>query len=210
MTPAPRGASPQPGRNECASTAKAISAAAEDVSLDGCPAMLSTVSLNAALPIIAPPTAVGLDRTLRTCVRGAAAMRPRARANAPIAISVSRVECSLPTPNTLATARWRASLRIRNRIIASPTRSLSGLTCLRLLGVADRRLGARSRRHYLADSAHGVRRRQDDSRLDATSRVCCPARSGTRRPAQTYCTAQKCRRRPSDDQGSPLRQKQLS
>ena len=44
----------------------------------------------------------------------------------------------VPTPNTLVTARWRASLRIRSRMVASPTRSLSGLTCLRLLGGVDR------------------------------------------------------------------------
>jgi hypothetical protein len=114
------------GRNKCAGTAKAVSAAAEDVSLDGCPATLSIVSLIAAVAIIASLTAVGLDQTLRTCVRGAGAMRWRARTNAPIANSVTRVECSLTSPSTLATARWRASLRIRNRFIASPARSLSG------------------------------------------------------------------------------------
>jgi hypothetical protein len=74
MTPEPGGASPKPRGGTSARTAKAVSLAAEDVSLDKCPATLSIVSLIAAVAIIASPTAVGLDQTLRTCVRGAGAM----------------------------------------------------------------------------------------------------------------------------------------
>jgi hypothetical protein len=81
------------GRNECTTTANAVNAAAEDMSLDGCPATLSSISFAAETPIIVSPTAVGLDRTLRTCVRGAAAVRRSAPPIAAIMNSVRRFEC---------------------------------------------------------------------------------------------------------------------
>ena len=82
------------GRKECASTATTISAAAKRVSLLGRPAMLSTVSLNAAVAISVLPAALGLDRALRICVRGAAKTRRTPRAIEPMTTSVSRVEPS--------------------------------------------------------------------------------------------------------------------
>ncbi len=62
--------------------------------------MLFTVSLAAAAPISVSPTAVGLDRALRTWVPGAAAARWSARTNAAITNSVMRFECSLGIPKT--------------------------------------------------------------------------------------------------------------
>ena len=59
-----------------------------------------TVSFATETPIIVSPTAVGLDRALRTWVPGAAAARWSARTDAAITNSVMRFECSLGIPNT--------------------------------------------------------------------------------------------------------------
>jgi hypothetical protein len=117
------------GRNECTTTANAINAAAEDMSLDGCPATLSSVSFAAETPIIVSPTAVGLDRAFRTCVRGAAAVRRSAPPIAAITNSVTRFDCSLGTPDHRVTTRWRTSFSSWNAIITSPTNSLALLMC---------------------------------------------------------------------------------
>src|SRR5262249_14826004 len=98
------------------------------------PAMLSTVSLNAPVASIASPAKFGLDRALRTCLRGAARTRRTARATEPMTISVSRVEPepSPETPNALSTARTRT----RNRTIRKLTRRPPGpLRCLGPCGV---------------------------------------------------------------------------
>lgn len=98
--------------------------------------------LNTAVPIIASPHGgpTASDFAYLRAERGGDAVEGRAHGpiHAPITISVTRVESSLPIPNTLVTARRRASLRIRSRMIASPTRSLSRLRCLRRLGGVDR------------------------------------------------------------------------
>jgi hypothetical protein len=125
------------GRNECTTTANAINAAAEDMSLDGCPATLSSVSFAAETPSSVSPTAVGLDRTLRTCVRGAAAVRRSAPPIAAITNSVTKFECSLRTPNNRDTTRWRTSFSTWNAIIMSPTNSLARLMCSGRTGSAD-------------------------------------------------------------------------
>jgi hypothetical protein len=125
------------GRNECTTTANAINPAAEEMSLDGCPAMLSTVSFAAETPMIVSPTAVGLDRTLRTCVRGAAAVRRSAPAIAAITNSVTKFECSLGAPNNRVTTRWRTSLSTWNAMTTSPTNSLALLMCSERTGGAD-------------------------------------------------------------------------
>jgi hypothetical protein len=125
------------GRNECTTTANAINAAAEDMSLDGCPATLSSISFAAGTAIIVSATAVGLDRTLRTCVRGAAAVRRSAFPIAAITNSVTKFECSLGTPNDRVTTRWRISFSSWNAIIASPTNSLALLMCSGRTGGTD-------------------------------------------------------------------------
>jgi len=117
------------GRNECTIMANAISAAAEDTSLAGCPATLSTASFAAETPIIVSPTAVGLDRALRTWVPGAAAARRSAPPIAAITNSVTRFDCSLGIPNHRVTTRWRISFSSWSAIITSPTNSLALLMC---------------------------------------------------------------------------------
>src|ERR1700758_2320238 len=95
------------GRTECVSTAKRISPTANDDFLLGRPAMLSTVSLNAAVAITVSPTKGGLDRALRACVRGALKARRTPRATEARTIRVSRVESSPETPDAFPTARPR-------------------------------------------------------------------------------------------------------
>ena len=95
------------GRKKYVSTARTISTAANGVSLLARPPMLCTVSLNATVAIIVLPAALGLDRALRTWVRGAAKTRRTPRATEPMTTSVSRVEPSPETPNAFPTARTR-------------------------------------------------------------------------------------------------------
>ncbi len=125
------------GRNKCTTNASVISAAADVVSRDGCPAMLSSVSFAAAAPIIVSPTVVGLDRTLRTCVLGAAAARRIAPPNAAITRSVTRFESALEIPYTAVMMRWRNSFNRLDTMIASPHSRLGRLTCSRRTGGAD-------------------------------------------------------------------------
>src|ERR1700744_2726273 len=124
------------GRTERVNTDERIRPTAHDDFLLGRPAMLSTVSLNAAVAITVSPTKCGLDRALRTCVRGALKARRTPRATEARTIRVSRVESSPETPDAFPTARTRR----RKTIMRSPTRSRSGLMCLRPSGgdeVAD-------------------------------------------------------------------------
>ena len=125
------------GRNKCTTNATVISAAAGVASRDGCPAMLSSVSFAAAAPITVSPTAVGLDRTLRTCVRGAAAARRTAAPNAAITISVTRFESALEIPYTAVVMRCRNSFIRLDTMIASPHSRRRRLRCSRRTGGAD-------------------------------------------------------------------------
>lgn len=99
--------------------------------------MLLTVSLATAAPIIVSPPAVGLDRTLRAWVPGAAAARWSARTNAAPTISVMTFEYSLDIPYTREMMRWRASFSSPNAIIESPKNSLALLRCSMRRGGAD-------------------------------------------------------------------------
>ena len=94
-------------------------------------------SFATAVPIIVSPTAVGLDRALRTWVPGAAAARWSARTNAAITNSVMRFECSLGIPNTRDITRWRASFSRWKAIAVSPTNSLAPLRCSGRRGGGD-------------------------------------------------------------------------
>lgn len=125
------------GRNKCTTNASVISAAAGVTSRDGCPAMVSSVSFAAAAPMMVSPTAVGLDRTLRTCARGAAPARRIADPNAAITISVTRFESALEIPYTAVVMRWRNSFSRLDTMIASPHSRRGRLRCSRRTGGVD-------------------------------------------------------------------------